>query len=99
LESDRPEASHGHYLAVLEADGCRYGLVVDDLMSPEEIVVKPLSPCCARLECFGERRFGQWTLALILDVGATAARAGVKPIEEEMVGMGAGEAAIQEASR
>jgi len=41
---------------------------------------------------------GNGTLALILDVGAMAARAGVKPIEEEMVGMGAGEAAIQEAA-
>jgi len=84
---------------VLEADGCRYGLVVDDLMSPEEIVVKPLSPVlCARSVCFGSDGAGHGTLALILDVGATAARAGVKPIEEEMVGMGAGEAAIQEAA-
>jgi two-component system chemotaxis sensor kinase CheA len=99
LEADRPEASHGHYLAVLEADGCRYGLVVDDLMSPEEIVVKPLSPVLREIGMFsGATVLGNGTLALILDVGATAARAGVKPIEEEMVGMGAGEAAIQEAA-
>ena len=99
LESDRPEASHGHYLAVLEADGCRYGLVVDDLMSPEEIVVKPLSPVLREIGMFsGATVLGNGTLALILDVGATAARAGVKPIEEEMVGMGAGEAAVQEAA-
>jgi two-component system chemotaxis sensor kinase CheA len=98
LESDRPEASHGHYLAVLEADGCRYGLVVDDLMSPEEIVVKPLSPVLREIGMFsGATVLGNGTLALILDVGATAARAGVKPIEEEMVEMGAGEAAVQEA--
>jgi two-component system chemotaxis sensor kinase CheA len=99
LEADRPEASHGHYLAVLEADGCRYGLVVDDLMSPEEIVVKPLSPVLREIGMFsGATVLGNGTLALILDVGATAARAGVKPIEEEIVGMGAGEAAIQEAA-
>jgi two-component system chemotaxis sensor kinase CheA len=99
LEPDNPEGSQGHYLAVLEADGCRYGLVVDDLMSPEEIVVKPLSPVLREIGMFsGATVLGNGTLALILDVGATAARAGVKPIEEEMVGMGAGAAAIHEAA-
>ncbi len=97
LEADSPKTSHGHYLAVLEADGCRYGLVVDDLMSPEEIVVKPLSPVLREIGLFsGATVLGNGTLALILDVGATAARAGVKPIEEETVGFGAGEAAMQE---
>jgi two-component system chemotaxis sensor kinase CheA len=99
LEADSPETSHGHYLAVLEADGCRYGLVVDDLMSPEEIVVKPLSPVLREIGLFsGATVLGNGTLALILDVGATAARAGVKPIEEESVEMGAEEAAVQEAT-
>jgi len=61
LESDRPEASHGHYLAVLEADGCRYGLVVDDLMSPEEIVVEAAVAGVARdWNVFGSDGFGQW---------------------------------------
>jgi two-component system chemotaxis sensor kinase CheA len=98
LEADSPEtASHGHYLAVLEADGCRYGLVVDDLMSPEEIVVKPLSPVLREIGLFsGATVLGNGMLALILDVGATAARAGVKPIEEESVEIGAGEAATEE---
>jgi two-component system chemotaxis sensor kinase CheA len=97
LESERPEESQGHYLAVLEADGCRYGLVVDDLMSPEEIVVKPLSPVLREIGLFsGATVLGNGTLALILDVGATAARAGVKPIEDEGVAMGAGETAVQE---
>lgn len=86
-------------MAVLEADGCRYGLVVDDLMSPEEIVVKPLSPVLREIGLFsGATVLGNGTLALILDIGATAARAGVKPIEDEGVEFGAGEAAIQEAA-
>jgi two-component system, chemotaxis family, sensor kinase CheA len=98
LEADSPETSQGHYLAVLEADGCRYGLVVDDLMSPEEIVVKPLSPVLREVGLFsGATVLGNGTLALILDVGATAARAGVKAIEDEGVGMGAGEESVQEA--
>jgi two-component system, chemotaxis family, sensor kinase CheA len=99
LNVDCPEDSKGHYLAVLEADGCRYGLVVDDLMSPEEIVVKPLSPVLREIGLFsGATVLGNGMLALILDIGATAARAGVKPIEEEITGIGVGEAAVQEAA-
>jgi two-component system chemotaxis sensor kinase CheA len=97
LQADNPDQSKGHYLAVLEAEGCRYGLVVDDLMSPEEIVVKPLSPVLREIGLFsGATVLGNGTLALILDIGATAARAGVKPIEEEVSGIGAGEAAVLE---
>jgi len=99
LQADGPEQSKGHYLAVLEAEGCRYGLVVDDLMSPEEIVVKPLSPVLREIGLFsGATVLGNGTLALILDIGATAARAGVKPIEEEVGEIGAEEAAVHEAS-
>jgi two-component system chemotaxis sensor kinase CheA len=99
LEADSPDSSMGRYMAVLEADGCRYGLVVDDLMSPEEIVVKPLSPVLREIGLFsGATVLGNGTLALILDVGATAARAGVKPIEEESAGPDSSEAAVQEAS-
>ena len=99
LEADSPEQSKGHYLAVLEAEGCRYGLVVDDLMSPEEIVVKPLSPVLREIGLFsGATVLGNGTLALILDIGATAARAGVKPIEEEVGEIGTGEAGVHEAS-
>jgi two-component system chemotaxis sensor kinase CheA len=77
--------SHGFYMAVLEAEGCRYGLVVDDLLAPEEIVVKPLSTVLREIGLFsGATVLGNGTLALILDIAATAARAGVKPaIEEE----------------
>jgi two-component system chemotaxis sensor kinase CheA len=97
LEENAPETSHGHYMAVLEADGCRYGLVVDELMSPEEIVVKPLSPVLREIGLFsGATVLGNGTLALILDVGAAAARAGVKPTEEEDVQLGGSESATQE---
>src|SRR5260370_33274715 len=86
LEADRPEASNGHYLAVLEADGCRYGLVGDDLMSPEGVVVKPLSPVLREVGMFsGATRLGNGTLGLILDVGATASRAGGKAMREGVV--------------
>jgi two-component system chemotaxis sensor kinase CheA len=97
LEADSQETSHGHYMAVLEAEGCRYGLVVDELMSPEEIVVKPLSPVLRDIGLFsGATVLGNGTLAFILDVGAAAARAGVKPMEEEDPQVGTVESAIQE---
>ena len=84
LEKRNAAESHGFYLAVLEAEGCRYGLVVDDLLAPEEIVVKPLSAVLREIGLFsGATVLGNGTLALILDIGATAARAGVKPVEEE----------------
>jgi two-component system chemotaxis sensor kinase CheA len=77
--------SYGFYVAVLEAEGCRYGLVVDDLVAPEEIVVKPLSAALREIGLFsGATVLGNGMLALILDIGAVAARAGVKPMEEEL---------------
>lgn len=83
LEAPEREESHGFYMAVLEAEGCRYGLVVDDLVAPEEIVVKPLSAVLREIGLFsGATVLGNGTLALILDIGAVAARAGVKPMEE-----------------
>lgn len=100
LAPDAPDSAKGHYMAVLEAEGCRYGLVVDDLMSPEEIVVKPLSPVLRESGLFsGATVLGNGTLALILDVGATAARAGVKPVESEVELVGqaaAGDGATRE---
>jgi two-component system chemotaxis sensor kinase CheA len=86
LEMRSGEDRHGFYMAVLEAEGCRYGLVVDDLLAPEEIVVKPLSAVLKEIGLFsGATVLGSGMLALILDVAATAARAGVKPVEEEFV--------------
>jgi two-component system, chemotaxis family, sensor kinase CheA len=86
LEMRSGEDRHGFYMAVLEAEGCRYGLVVDDLLAPEEIVVKPLSAVLKDIGLFsGATVLGSGMLALILDVAATAARAGVKPVEEEFV--------------
>jgi two-component system chemotaxis sensor kinase CheA len=74
VESDR---SDGHVLiAVLQADGKRFGLVIDRVLSTEEIVVKPLG---ARLKALGTYSgatiLGDGRVALILDVQALARRA------------------------
>lgn len=68
----------GFYLAVLEADGCRFGLAVEDIDAPEEIVVRPLAPVLREAEIFsGETVLGYGGPALILNAGALAARAGL----------------------
>jgi two-component system chemotaxis sensor kinase CheA len=92
-----PEDQRDCYLAVLEAEGRRYGLVVDDLASPEEIVVKPLSAVLREIGVFsGAAVLGNGTLALILDVAAVAARAGVKPTEVQTVELNAVENKIEQ---
>ncbi len=85
LEADRKQhCAQGFYLAVLEAEGCRFGLVVDELMAPEEIVVKPVSAILREIGLFsGATVLGNGTLAMILDVGATALRAGMSKISAE----------------
>jgi two-component system chemotaxis sensor kinase CheA len=64
-----------HFIAVLDADGRRYGLVVDGLADPEEIVVKPLSTALKAIGLYsGATVLGSGSLALILDPGAIALR-------------------------
>jgi two-component system chemotaxis sensor kinase CheA len=68
------------YVAVLEAGGRRFGLVVDGLKAPEEIVVKPLSAALREIGMFsGATVLGNGVLALILDAAAMGVRAGVRP--------------------
>jgi len=86
LEHSADAEKHDFYIAVVESEGCRFGLVVDDLKAPEEIVVKPLSSELREIGVFsGATVLGNGTLALILDVAATGARAGVHPAEEGIV--------------
>jgi two-component system chemotaxis sensor kinase CheA len=76
-ESDAlPERDH--FIAVLDADGRRFGLVVDGLADPEEIVVKPLSAVLKLIGLYsGATVLGSGDLALILDPGSIATHAGV----------------------
>ena len=63
---------------MLDADGRRFGLVVDGLADPEEIVVKPLSAVLKDIGLYsGATVLGNADLALILDPGAIAMKAGV----------------------
>ena len=76
---------HGFYIVVLESEGCTYGLAVDDLEAPEEIVVKPLSAVLREIGLFsGATVLGSGMLALILDAGAIGQRAEVGKQSEEV---------------
>jgi len=66
------------YIAVLNAEGRRYGLVVDGLADPEEIVVKPLSSVLKQIGLFsGATVLGNGEMALILDPGAIATQSNI----------------------
>ena len=81
------EDAHGFYLVVLEMERCRFGLVVDDILTPEEIVVKPLSPGLREIGLFsGATVLGNGTLAMIVDIAAIAARAGMECSAEPSMG-------------
>jgi two-component system, chemotaxis family, sensor kinase CheA len=78
--------NHGrdNFIAVLDADGRRFGLVVDGLADPEEIVVKPLSTVLKGIGYYsGATVLGNADLALILDPAAIALKAGVTMAAEE----------------
>ena len=65
-------------IVVLQADGQRFGLVVDEINDTEEIVVKPLSKQLKGVPIFaGATIMGDGRVALILDVLGLTNRAGM----------------------
>ncbi|MGD0940273.1 MAG: chemotaxis protein CheW [Terracidiphilus sp.] len=81
-----------NFIAVLDADGRRFGLVVDGLADPEEIVVKPLSAVLKDIGLFsGATVLGNADLALILDPGSIAMKVGVSLREDETAQSAEGE--------
>ncbi len=77
-QQEQIDKSREVYIAVLNAEGRRYGLVVDSLADPEEIVVKPLSSVLKRIGLFsGATVLGNGEMALILDPGAIATQSNI----------------------
>ncbi|MCA9472441.1 MAG: Hpt domain-containing protein [Nitrospirales bacterium] len=79
-----PSACHGEddsevvNIVVLQADGNRFGLVVEDINDTEEIVVKPLSKQLKGIPVLaGATIMGDGRVALILDVMGLAHRVGL----------------------
>jgi two-component system, chemotaxis family, sensor kinase CheA len=72
-------------VVVLQAEGRRFGLVVDDILDTQEIVVKPLSVQLADVPVYaGATILGDGSAALILDVLALAQRARVLAAGREL---------------
>lgn len=66
-------------IAILNADGHRFGLVVDGLADPEEIVVKPLAGILRDIGVYaGATILGNAEMALILNPSAIAKNAGIE---------------------
>ena len=83
-DADKSVEARDNFIAVLDADGRRFGLVVDGLADPEEIVVKPLSSVLKEIGIYsGATVLGNADLALILDPGAIAAKAGITVSSDE----------------
>src|SRR5262249_6030142 len=79
------------YFAVVKAGWRRFGLVVDELLNTEEVVVKPLHAAVRRLACFaGATIRGDGRVALILSMEGIARHAGVRFDAEAGPGVGAG---------
>ncbi len=73
-------------LVVLQVEGCRFGLVVDQVVDTEEIVVKPLSRWLKSIPVFaGATIMGDGTVALILDVAGLARKVGLSVAKTERV--------------
>jgi two-component system chemotaxis sensor kinase CheA len=68
--------NRGVYVAVVQAEGRRFGLVVDRVLNTEEIVVKPLTSRFKEVGAYaGATILGDGKVALILDVQALGRRA------------------------
>jgi two-component system chemotaxis sensor kinase CheA len=76
-------------IAILNADGRRFGLVVDGLADPEEIVVKPLAAVLREIGYYaGATILGNGEMALILNPGSIAQNANVSLSSEADDGLG-----------
>jgi two-component system chemotaxis sensor kinase CheA len=66
------------FVVVLQADGRKFGLVVDEIKDTEEIVVKPLGKQLRGITLYaGATIMGDGRVALILDANALAKQAGM----------------------
>jgi two-component system chemotaxis sensor kinase CheA len=66
-------------VAVLRLGSRRYGLVVDDVLDNEEIVVKPLPALLSSAACYGGTAImGDGSVAMILEPGGIAQSAGLR---------------------
>ncbi len=62
-----------HIVAVMQAGGTMFGIIVDEVFDTEEIVVKPMAPLLRHLTIFGGNTIlGDGSVAMILDPSGIA---------------------------
>jgi two-component system chemotaxis sensor kinase CheA len=78
------DAAAPRFVMVADIGGRRFGLLVDEVLDTEEIVVKPLSARLRDLERFsGATILGDGSVVLIVDMNNVAALAGEPPQRDE----------------
>ncbi len=83
----RRGASGALNIAVVSAGSLTYGLVVDKMLDPEEIVVKPLGRHLKACKCYcGATIMGDGRVALILDLGGLAESTGLSSVDSPLSG-------------
>lgn len=86
IEEDLTARGNATNIVVLQVEGGRFGLVVDQVINTEEIVVKSLSRGLKSIPMFaGATIMGDGGVVLILDVVGLARRAGLTITKTELV--------------
>ncbi|HUJ28504.1 MAG TPA: chemotaxis protein CheA [Myxococcales bacterium] len=93
------QAAEAVNIVVLQAEQRQFGLLVDEIVDTQEIVVKPLDPGLKHISIFaGSTIMGDGRVALIIDVGGVAQRARVLSDDEEAAAREAAAAAAKKES-
>ncbi len=78
VSQDLPAADAILNIAILQSSGIRFGLVVDEVLKMQEVVVKPLGPLLKDVKDFaGATILGNGRVALILDIDGIAIQSGM----------------------
>lgn len=78
VNQDKPLPNAILNIAILQSSGIRFGLVVDEVLNMQEVVVKPLGPLLKGVDNFaGATILGNGHVALILDIDGMAIQSGM----------------------
>jgi two-component system, chemotaxis family, sensor kinase CheA len=78
LSDAKPSSEQILNIVVVQAAGIRFGLVVDEVLFMQEVVVKPVGPLLKGTPTYsGATILGDGMVAMILDIGGIAIRSGL----------------------
>ncbi|MFN4896049.1 MAG: chemotaxis protein CheW [Pseudomonadota bacterium] len=84
LQAQERDGESAQVIVVMDCDGCRFGVVVDQVHDTEEIVVKPLGRVLGAIQTYaGATILGDGQIALILDPVVLAKEARVEQQESK----------------